>query len=153
MRFRWSALAVVLTLILMPRVGSAQSGTAGATPAQKTPVATLEQNYPNPFNPETRIPFSIGGYPTCTDPSHQYKVTMHILNVLTQLVAVPVIQGGAGNVAGGQALESVLLPCGQYVAYWNGNNRNTSKEAASGVYLYYLEVDGQKLVNKMIVMK
>ena len=56
MRFRWSAPFVVLTLILMPRVGSAQSST---TPAQKSPVAKLEQNYPNPFNPSTRIGFSI----------------------------------------------------------------------------------------------
>lgn len=150
MRFRWSALLAVLTLILMPRVGFAQ---AAATTAQKSPVAKLEQNYPNPFNPETRIPFSVGGYPTCTDPSHQYKVTLRIYNVLMQLVAIPVIQGGAGNVAGGQPLQNVLVPCGQYVAYWNGNYLNTRKEAASGVYLYALEVDGQRLVNKMIVMK
>ena len=150
MRFRWSALCVVLTLILMPRVGTAQAGTATA---QKSPVAKLEQNYPNPFNPETRIPFSIGGYPNCTDPSHQYKVTLRINNVLMQLVAVPVIQGGAGNVAGGQPLQNVLVPCGQYIAYWNGNYLNTSKEAASGVYVYALAVDGQKLLNKMIVMK
>jgi hypothetical protein len=150
MRFRRSALAVVLTLILMPRAGSAQSS---AAPAQSSPVAKLEQNYPNPFNPETRIPFSVGGYPTCADLSHQYKVTMRILNVLVQLVAIPVIQGGAGNVAGGQPLQNVLLPCGQYIAYWNGNYLNTSKEAASGVYVYVLEVDGHKLLNKMIVMK
>ena len=150
MRFRWSAPLVVLTLILMPRVGSAQ---AAATTSQKSPQAKLEQNYPNPFNPETRIPFSVGGSPTCTDPGHQYKVTLRIYNVLMQLVAVPVIQGGAGNVAGGQPLQNVLLPCGQYVAYWNGNYLNTSKEVSSGVYLYALEVDGQRLVNKMIVMK
>ena len=148
MRFRWSAL-LVLTLILMPRVGSAQ----GTSTAPKNPVAKLGQNYPNPFNPETRIPFSIGDFPTCANPSHQYKVTLRILNVLAQQVAIPVIQGGAGNVAGGQPLQNVLVPCGQYVAYWNGNYLSTSKEAASGVYVYVLEVDGQKLVNKMIVMK
>jgi hypothetical protein len=148
MRFRWSAPIVVLTLILMPRVGFAQTATA-----PKSSAAKLDQNYPNPFNPETRIPFSIGGYPNCTDPSHQYKVTLRIFNGLMQLVAVPVIQGGAGNVAGGQPLQNVLVPCGQYVAYWNGNYLNTSKEASSGVYLYMLEVDGQKLVKKMIVMK
>ncbi len=78
---------------------------------------------------------------------------MRILNVLAQLAAVPVIQGGAGNVAGGQPLQNVLLPCGQYVAYWNGNYLNTSKEAASGVYLAVLDVDGQKLIVKMSVMK
>ena len=149
MRFRWSALIVVLTLILMPRVGSAQ----GTSTPPKNPVAKLGQNYPNPFNPETRIPFSIGGYPNCAHPSHQYKVTLRIYNVLMQVVAVPVIQGGAGNVAGGQPLQNVLVPCGQYIACWNGNILNTSKEVSSGVYVYALEVDGQKLLNKMIVMK
>lgn len=148
MRYRWSALIVVLTLILMPRVGVSQ--TASGT---KPPAAKLGQNYPNPFNPETRIPFSVGGSPACTDPSHQYKVTLRIYNALMQLVAVPVIQGGAGNVAGGQPLQNVLVPCGQYVAYWNGNYLNTSKEAASGVYLAALDVDGQRFIIKMIVMK
>ena len=56
MRFRWSALLVALTLILMPRVGSGQSSVA---PAQKSPVAKLEQNYPNPFNPATQIEYNI----------------------------------------------------------------------------------------------
>ena len=148
MRFRWSAF-LLLTLILMPRVGSAQ----GTSTTPKNPVAKLGQNYPNPFNPETRIPFTVGDYPTCTDRSHQYKVTLRILNVLAQLVAIPVIQGGAGNVAGGQPLQNVLVPCGQYVAYWNGNYLNTSKEAASGVYLAALDVDGQRFIIKMIVMK
>ena len=150
MRFRWSALMMVLILILMPRVGSAQGA---ATTTQKSPVAKLGQNYPNPFNPETRIPFSVGGYPTCTDPGHQYKVTLRIYNVLMQLVATPVIQGGAGNVAGGQPLQNVLVPCGQYVAYWNGNYGTTGKEAASGVYIAALDVDGQRFLVKMIVMK
>ena len=149
MRYRLSALIVALALILMPRVSSAQTA---ATTAQKQ-VAKLGQNYPNPFNPETRIPFSVGGYPNCTDPSHQYKVSLKIYNGLVQLVSVPVIQGGAGNVAGGQPLQNVLIPCGQYVAYWNGNILNTSKEAASGVYLAALDVDGQKFAVKMIVMK
>jgi hypothetical protein len=148
MRYRWSALVVVLTLILMPRVGFAQ--TAAGT---KPPVAKIGQNYPNPFNPETRIPFTVGGFPTCTDQGHQYKVTLRIYNALMQLIAVPVIQGGAGNVAGGQPLQNVLVPCGQYVAYWNGNYLNTSKEAASGVYLAALDVDGQRFIIRMIVMK
>jgi hypothetical protein len=150
MRFRWSALLFVLILSLMPRDGAAQAGTSTS---QKSTVAKLGQNFPNPFNPETHIPFSIGGYPNCTDPSHLYKVTLRIYNSLVQLVAIPVIQGGAGNVAGGQPIQNVLIPCGQYVAYWNGNYLNTSREASSGVYLYALEVDGQKLINKMIVMK
>jgi hypothetical protein len=149
MRYRLLAPIVALALILMPRDSSAQTA---ATTAQK-PVAKLGQNYPNPFNPETRIPFTVGGYPNCTDPSHQYKVSLKIYNGLVQLVSIPVIKGGAGNVAGGQQLQNVLVPCGQYVAYWNGNILSTSREAASGVYLAALDVDGQKSFIKMIVMK
>ena len=148
MRYRWSALAV-LALALMPRVGFAQS----VTTTQKAPVAKLEQNYPNPFNPETRIPFTVGDFPACSEGGKQYRVSLRIYNILSQLAAVPVLQGGSGSVAGGQPLESVLLPCGQYTAYWNGNYLSTSQEVASGIYVYALEVDGRRAVKKMIVMK
>ena len=80
-------------------------------------------------------------------------MTLRIYNVLMQLVATPVIQGGAGNVAGGQPLQNVLVPCGQYVAYWNGTYGTTGKEAGSGVYIAALDVDGQRFLVKMIVMK
>ena len=149
MRSRWSALALVLTLVLMPRDGLAQA----ATPAQKAPTARLDQNYPNPFNPETRIPFTVGEFPACAEGGKQYRVSLRIYNILSQLAAVPVLQGGSGSVAGGQPLENVLLPCGQYTAYWNGNYLGTSQEVASGIYVYALEVDRQRAVKKMIVMK
>jgi hypothetical protein len=146
MRYRWAALAVVLTLALTPQLGKAQASSGTA----KRPAVTLGQNFPNPFNPETKIPF---GIPCGDDQNQQYKVSISILNVLAQFVAVPVLQGGAGNVAGGQPLQNVLLTCGQYTAYWNGNYRNTTNEVASGIYMYVLEVDGQKTVKKMMVTK
>ncbi|MDA1081264.1 MAG: hypothetical protein O2973_06240 [Gemmatimonadetes bacterium] len=62
MRIRWSALAViVLTLVLMPRVGQSQV----TQPEQKKSVVSMGQNFPNPFNPESRIQFTVGGYPSC----------------------------------------------------------------------------------------
>ena len=147
MRFRWAALAAVLTLTLMPQLAQAQGTTPGTA---KRPVVKLKQNYPNPFNPETWIPFGIG----CTnDPSQQFKVSVRVYNLLAQFVAVPVLQGGTGSVAGGQPLENVLLTCGQYTAYWNGNYRNTSNEVASGIYMYVVEVDGLRTVKKMLITK
>ena len=135
MRFRWLALpVVVLALGLMPRDGAAQST------AQK-PVVKTPQNYPNPFNPETKAAFSIDAE-SCVPGGRMHRVTVKIYNLLMQPVATPVLQGGAGSVAGGQPLESVLLPCGQFTWYWNGNYRGTSKEAASGVYLVVYNVDG-----------
>lgn len=147
MRYRWAALAVVLALTLTPQLGQAQGSTQGTT---KRPAVTLKQNYPNPFNPETWIPFEI---PCSNDASQQSRVSLRVYNLLAQLVAVPVLQGGTGNVAGGQPLENVLLTCGQYTAYWNGNYRNTSNEVASGIYMYVIEVDGQRTVKKMLITK
>ena len=95
----------------------------------------------------------MGDYPTCSVSGRQFRVSLRIYNILSQLVKVPVIQGGAGNVAGGQPLQNVLLPCGQYVAYWDGNYLNTSQEVASGVYQYVLEVDGKRLVKKGLSVK
>jgi hypothetical protein len=149
MRYRWSALALVLTLVLMPRVGSAQS--SGTT--QKAPGRTLKQNYPNPFNPETRGPFEILGEPACPEGGKLHRVTLKIYNILMQEVAVPVLQGGTGSVAGGQPLDRVSLPCGQYTWYWNGNYRRTGQEAASGVYILVVDVDGHKESLKMSVKK
>jgi len=147
MRYRWAALAVVLTLALTPQLGMAQGTTQGTA---KRPVVTMGQNYPNPFNPETWAKFEI---PCSEDPGQQHKVSVTIYNLLTQFVAVPVLQGGTGNVAGGQPLQNVLLPCGQFTWYWNGNYRNTGSEAASGIYIYMLEVDGQKFIKKMLITK
>ncbi len=146
MRYRWAALLAVLTLALTPQLGTAQ----GSSSQAKRPAVTLGQNFPNPFNPETRIPFGI----ECKeDPNQQFKVSVRVYNQIAQFVAVPVLQGGTGNVAGGQPLENVLLTCGQYTAYWNGNYRNTNHEVASGIYLYILEVDGQRTVKKMLITK
>ena len=150
MKRLWAALGLVLALsVFMPRVAEAQTQDG----RERRNGATLGQNYPNPFNPETRIPFSVGmESSTCSNPSKQYRVSLTIYHVLYQVVAVPVVQGG-GGVAGGQPLEKLSLSCGEFVAYWDGKIQATGREAASGVYLYRLEVDGIPLVKKMIVVK
>jgi hypothetical protein len=154
MKLGWAALATVLALsALVPRAAAAQQSSSTPPPRERNAGFGLGQNYPNPFNPETRIPFTIGDPPTCSDPARTYRVTLRIYNLLAQLVAVPVLQGGAGDVAGGQPLENVALTCKQYTAYWNGKYLNSDREVASGIYLYRLEVDGRAVVKKMIVMK
>jgi hypothetical protein len=72
---------------------------------------------------------------------------------LAQQVAVPLLQSGAGNAGGGEPTESLLLTCGQYLAWWDGKYSQTGEDVASGIYLYRLEVDGKPLVKKMIVRK
>lgn len=151
MKHLWGALMVLALSAFMPSHLSAQ----GSTQTGKARGAGLElgQNYPNPFNPETRIPFTIGDAPGCTDPSRLYRVSLRIYNVLAQPVAVPVLQGGTGNVAGGEPLNGLSLTCNQYTAYWDGRDMKTQQEVASGVYLYRLEVDGKAVVKKMLVSK
>ncbi|MBY0491137.1 MAG: hypothetical protein K2R93_14950 [Gemmatimonadaceae bacterium] len=147
----WGALGLVLALtVFMPRVSAAQSTQDGK---ERRNGSTLGQNYPNPFNPETRIPFSVGDAPTCSDNTKQYRVSLKVVSVIATPIATPILQSATSGVAGGQPLEKLSLPCGEYVAYWDGKVQATGREAASGVYLYRLEVDGVPLVKKMIVVK
>lgn len=149
MRHRWAALSLVLALCSVPGVLSAQSGSR-RTGGQ----GTLKQNYPNPFNPETRIPFNIGDPANCQDPGRTYRATLKIYNLLSQVVAVPVLQGGSSNAAGGQSLSDVLLTCGTYTAYWDGKYQSTAQEVASGIYFYQLIIDGKVVGSrKMLVAK
>jgi len=112
----------------------------------------LQQNYPNPFNPTTTIPFRLSVDLFVN--GHRPVVSLRIYNILAQLVAVPVLQGT------GQPLNGVPLDCGDqsggycnFSAYWDGNYLNTGREAASGIYVYQLIVDGARQSKKMIVMK
>ena len=68
-------------------------------------------------------------------------------------MAIPVLQGGAGGVAGGVRLVDLMLTCGDYVAYWDGKLMGTKTEVASGVYLYELPYRRPNLVKRMLVTK
>jgi hypothetical protein len=146
MYHRWAALALVLALwSLSPKSAAGQSA---SQPEPQQPrgrkAGTLGQNYPNPFNPETFIPFSL----TCDGAGGPRVVSLQIYNVLAQLVATPIVQGP------GVPLSNLKLDCGKdYVAYWDGKVLNTSREAASGIYLYKLVVDGQPFGKKMFIAK
>ncbi|HEX7978290.1 MAG TPA: hypothetical protein VF461_06785 [Gemmatimonadaceae bacterium] len=74
-------------------------------------------------------------------------MSVHIYNVLAQLVAVPVLEGPE------KAAENLRLPCGNFVAFWDGRVRSTGRQAASGIYIYELVVDGERTAKKMIVDK
>jgi len=79
---------------------------------------------------------------------------MRIYNVLAQLVAIPSLQ------ASGEPLDGVSLECRDvrdgycdFSAYWDGKYMGTDREAASGVYVYQLVVDGRRISRRMVVMK
>ena len=152
MKHLWVALVVLTLSALAPGEMSAQ-GNSPPSGRSRGPGMELFQNYPNPFNPETRIQFTIGDGTGCTDQSRLYRVSLRIFNVLAQPVAVPVLQGGSGNVAGGERIDRLSLTCDRYTAYWDGKDEMTQQEVASGVYLYRLEVDGRAVVKKMLMSK
>ena len=143
-RYAWAVLGLGLWVAGLGVV----AGTAWGQ--EPRPTVELKQNYPNPFNPATTIPFSLNGALFVN--GHRPKVSLKVYNVLAQLVAVPILQGT------GEALDNLELSCSSadgcaYSAYWDGNVRNTSQQAASGVYIYQLVVDGQRFTKKMIIMK
>jgi len=120
--------------------------------ATPPPLVELKQNYPNPFNPATTIPFTLNGDLFAN--GHRPRVSLKIYNVLAQLVAVPILQGT------GEDLDNLELTCSAagslpcpFTAYWDGKVLKTDREAASGVYIYQLIVDGRRFTKKMIVMK
>ena len=151
MRHSWVALAACVLVLgaLAPRTAGTQGTPTPPAREHSQPLA-LGQNYPNPFNPSTTIPFAVGDFPACTDGGRPHRVSLRIYNLLAQLVAIPILQG---DPAPGQPVQSLTLRCGTYTAFWNGNYLSTSKEAASGVYLYRLEVDGKTIVKTMLVTK
>ena len=152
MKHRWAALGIVLALSALVATSAAAQG-GGTTPGrERQPEIVLGQNYPNPFNPETIIPFTLGPA-QCTDQSRLYRVSLTVYNVLAQPVAIPLLQKEGTGGVGGEPLRDLLLPCGQYTAYWDGKYMNTTQEVASGLYIYRIEVDGRSVTKKMIVTK
>ena len=152
MKPRWAALGLVLALgVFMPDRLDAQS--APPTAPEQQGQVEFGPNYPNPFNLDTRIPFALGAPPQCQEQGRLYRVTMRIYNLLSQLVAVPVLEGGAGGGSGGQPLENVQLPCDRYTAYWDGKVQSTSQDAGRGIYLYSLEVDGKSYGVKRMFLR
>ena len=146
MRSRWTALMFVLVLAgLTPRESNAQR-TPPQTPKRKPPAGGLLQNVPNPFNPHTEIVFSVGDA-TCT-PGEMHVVTIRIFNAVAQIYAYPFVKGG--NVAGGQLINKLSLGCGLHTARWEGKVLGSSRVAASGVYIYTLEIDGRVLAKKQM---
>jgi hypothetical protein len=153
MKHLWRALLVVLVLsAFMPSRSTAQ-GSQNPPGGGQGAGLQLKQNYPNPVTQDTRIRFVIADAQGCAESGRLHRVSLRVYNLLAQLVAVPVLQGGAGNAAGGEPLENLLLTCSEYEAYWNGKYSQTGEDVASGIYLWRLEVDGKVLVKKMIVRK
>jgi hypothetical protein len=159
-RWRGGVIAVCCLglLSLMPSRGAAQTGQPGTVPNpnkhQEGALLALGQNYPNPFSPATRIPFTVGNPPTCSDAGRRYRVSLKVYNLLAQLIAVPVMAEGMSATPIGQPVQSLELACGQYTAFWDGTGFASNRAVASGLYLYRLEVNGKPVAaRKMLIQR
>jgi len=104
------------------------------SPAPLPDGFVLHQNYPNPFNATTEIVYNlpnIGAQPA--------PVRLVIYNILGQEVRTIVDESQSP---------------GRHVVYWNGKDR-TGNDAASGIYLYSLQVSGIDFVKhrRMVLVK
>lgn len=144
---RWAALLLVLALCAMSPKNAAGQSTQ-APRGQKSGV--FGKPWPNPFNPEIHIPFHVDTVGNCRDASRQSTVSIRISNILSQEVAIPVLEDRSANSITsvpssliGVPLSNVKLGCGDYEAYWSGYIKGTTKEAASGTYVVQVIVNGK----------
>ena len=87
------------------------------------------QNYPNPFNRWTIIHFHL---------PESSEVTLKIFNLMGEEVRTLV--------------SADRLETGRHQKAWDGLD-NDRKPAASGVYLYHIQIDGIRLTHKMILLR
>jgi M6 family metalloprotease-like protein len=117
------------------KVGLA-GGTEGGTDDEDNPdeqdilpsTLTVSQNYPNPFNPTT----TIGFYAPKPGPADVQVVNSLGYSVRTLLAAQ--VEAGVTEVT------------------WDGTN-DAGNIVASGIYLYSVQVNGQRQVKKMVLIR
>jgi hypothetical protein len=117
---------------------------------------TLGQNEPNPFAGQTTIPFTVGSA-QCPAGTGHHDVTLRVYNILSQVVSFAALVEGANDTApaasSGRPLSNLALPCGSYVARWDGKHAKEGRDAAPGVYMYQLVIDGRPAGMKKMILK
>jgi len=88
----------------------------------------LLQNYPNPFNPETKIVYTL---------PQSSKVNLTIYNILGQQV---------------RKLTDTVQNAGTYTLTWDARN-DFGENLPTGIYLYVLRTDNQRIAHKMVLVR
>ena len=106
---------------------------AAVSLADEEGASGLENSYPNPFNPETWIPYRLAS---------EADVVIRIYNVDGQRV---------------RTLDLGKQSAGRYIAknraaFWDGRNEEGGL-VASGVYFYTLEVNGEKIESRKMILQ
>lgn len=116
---------------------------------QPTRPFRLDEHYPNPVTTETWIPFTLEE--SFFEGADTGVVTVRIINLLRQLIAIPV----ATDHPAGRALPLLNLPYtspGQKLAYWDGKD-TAGRRAPSGVYYCELLINGESTYRKIVVVR
>ena len=154
MVYRWATPALgLLACVLVTTHASGQVADQRAEGSRRRGV--LGQNQPNPFSQETTIPFAVGDA-DCAAGTQHHVVTIRIYNILSQVVAIPMLVDSAATdppSASTRAVSSVALSCGSYVARWDGRHARNNREAAPGVYMYQLIIDGHPQGTKKMLLR
>lgn len=162
MLFRMALFLAFFMVVASPSIVRAQAGgRRHETAARK---GRLLPNQPNPVAGETLIPFRVGA-DSCVTAGERHVVSLRIFNILSQVVAVPLLidsaasadsvaRGDSSVIAPARPLTNVELECGSYVARWNGRRDADGRRASPGVYMYQLVVDGHPSgMRKMVVSR
>jgi hypothetical protein len=123
-----SAVQIDLAQVADLNFGLNQPGAGSTAPASAAHVYSLGQNYPNPFNPSTTIRYSL---------AEAGAVRIVVYNNLGQDV---------------RTLVDNQKLAGEYTAAWDGRD-SRGREAASGVYVYRMEVNGFSQTGRMVLVK
>jgi hypothetical protein len=156
MVYRWATPALgLLACALVATRASGQVADQRAEGSRRRGV--LGQNQPNPFSLETTIPFTVGDT-DCAAGTQHHVVTIRIYNILSQVVAIPLVVDSAvtdppGTSTATRALLGLSLPCGSYAARWDGRHSRNNREAAPGVYMYQLIIDGHPQGTKKMLLR
>ncbi len=139
-RYAWAVLGLGL--------GVVGAGVNARPAVGQSPQPPVELKDPNRFDPTRLIPFRLSGQ--LFFHGHRPVVSLHVYNVLAQVVAIPILQGT------GQRLDNVRLSCTStlgcsYNAYWDGHALDTGRPVASGVYIFQLIVDSLRLSKKVVL--
>ena len=133
--------------LLVSTPSRAQDPDAG--PVVQSRGFRLEQNTPNPANPGTTIPFILEESLFREGEPRMVVVSMRIVNMFRQLVAVPKAYGyPRGN------LPITSLPYtepGRKLATWDGRDQN-GRRVPSGLYYCELTVGDQVAVARIVVV-
>ena len=156
MVYRWATPALgLLAFFTLATRASGQVADQRAESSRRRGV--LGQNQPNPFSQETTIPFTVGDA-DCAAGTQHHVVTIRIYNILSQVVAIPMLVDSAvtdppGASTATRALSGLSLPCGSYSARWDGKHARNNREAAPGVYMYQLIVDGHPQGTRKMLLR